>query len=170
MLQQRNAHCARTSFSMLFLVDMTMLRYCKLRSAPFHPLTNRKHHCRLCGQIICSLPIKSPQRPVLCSTLFVVDSVTRHIEEVGEGVDYGVKKRQVGTPGGQHGRQEDEEKFLKGVRICRDCRPILLCVILDVVLKANVQSKSGVNNIISKPPLLPRLSSFMRHGLTHLFL
>jgi hypothetical protein len=70
---------------------------------------------------------------VLCSTLFVVDSVTRQIEEVGEGVDYGVKKRQVGTPGGQQGRQEDEEKFLKGVRICRDCRPILLCVILNVI-------------------------------------
>lgn len=60
---------------------------------------------------------------------------------MGEGVDYGVKKRQVGTPGGQQGRQEDEEKFLKGVRICRDCRPILLCVILHVYFRAKRRIK-----------------------------
>ena len=102
-------------------------------SASFHPLTNRKHHCRLCGKIICRLPVKRPQRPVVCSSLFVVDRVTRHIEEVEEGVDYGVRKRRVSmaptTPtknGASSPVTDDEEKFLKGVRICRDCRPILL--------------------------------------------
>ncbi|KJA18547.1 hypothetical protein HYPSUDRAFT_45069 [Hypholoma sublateritium FD-334 SS-4] len=99
---------------------------CPLCSATFHPLTNRKHHCRLCGQIICSLPIKHPQREVMCSILFVVDTKTREIEEVGEGVDYGVKRRRVASTDGPNGLQEDEDKFLKGVRICRECRPILL--------------------------------------------
>lgn len=95
----------------------------------FHPLTNRKHHCRLCGRIICSLPPKNPQRPATCSILFVVDSKTRRIEEVDEGVDYGVKKRRNPSIG-KADEIDNDEKFLKGVRICRECRPILLCVFL----------------------------------------
>ncbi|KAF8969944.1 FYVE zinc finger-domain-containing protein [Flammula alnicola] len=106
--------------------DDSTVTNCPLCSAAFHPLTNRKHHCRLCGQIICSLPIKHPQRKALCSILFVVDAQTREIEEVGEGVDYGVRKRKTSTVAGQQGRQEEEDKFLKGVRICRECRLILL--------------------------------------------
>ncbi|KAH7908589.1 FYVE zinc finger-domain-containing protein [Hygrophoropsis aurantiaca] len=102
---------------------------CPLCTASFHPLTNRKHHCRLCGKIMCSLPIKHPQRPQPCSILFVVDAKTRRIEEVGEGVDYGVRKRR-GSVDSRKGKEkgkdeEEEEKFLKGVRICRDCQPIL---------------------------------------------
>lgn len=107
---------------------------CPLCRASFHPLTNRKHHCRLCGKIICSLPVRYPQRAAQCSTLFVVDPKSRKIEEVGEGVDYGVKKRRMGNvsgPGSSGKRpaeepEDDSEKFLKGVRICQDCRPILL--------------------------------------------
>lgn len=105
---------------------------CPLCRASFHPLTNRKHHCRLCGKIICSLPVRHPQRPVQCSILFVVDPKSRKIEEVGEGVDYGVKKRRVGSVSGPGSvgkteePEDDSEKFLKGVRICQDCRPILL--------------------------------------------
>jgi hypothetical protein len=89
--------------------------YLQASSASFHPLTNRKHHCRLCGDIICSLPPKPPLRPAPCSVLFVVDAKTRRIEEVGEGVDYGVRRAGAG----------EEEKFLRGVRVCRSCRPIL---------------------------------------------
>ncbi|KAJ7273151.1 FYVE zinc finger-domain-containing protein [Mycena rebaudengoi] len=102
---------------------------CPLCITNFHPLTNRKHHCRLCGQIICALPVKRPGRPQLCSVLFVVDPKARNIEEVGEGVDYGVKKRRTGSVGGAKELQEEaaeEEKFLRGVRICRECRPVLL--------------------------------------------
>lgn len=96
----------------------------------FHPLTNRKHHCRLCGRIICSLPVKYPQRPQTCSLLFVADPKTGRIEEVDEGVDYGVRRRTTSSSqamgrGSGDGFSE-EEKFLKGVRICRDCRPVLL--------------------------------------------
>ncbi|KAF7295361.1 FYVE-type domain-containing protein [Mycena indigotica] len=101
---------------------------CPLCLANFHQLTNRKHHCRLCGQIICAQPVKRPQRPQLCSILFVVDPKTREIEEVGEGVDYGVRKRKTSTVGGPIPPQElaEEEKFLRGVRICNQCRPVLL--------------------------------------------
>ncbi|KAG6911438.1 hypothetical protein DXG01_014512 [Tephrocybe rancida] len=108
-------------------------------STSFHPLTNRKHHCRLCGQIICSLPVKHPHRPAPCSLLFVVDPKSRRIEEVDEGVDYGVRRKPVdggigngngngdaSSPRRAKGAPAAEEKFLKGVRICRSCRPILL--------------------------------------------
>jgi len=98
---------------------------CPLCGTSFHPLTNRKHHCRLCGQIICSLSPKLPQRPTTCSLLFVVDPGTRKIEEVGEGVDYGVKKRKVDIKRQVEDHLE-EDKFLKGIRICRTCRPVLL--------------------------------------------
>ena len=93
-------------------------------SASFHPITNRKHHCRLCGKIICALPPKRPHRPASCSLLFVVDPQSKSIEEVGEGVDYGVKRRRDITSNGD--LPGDEDKFLKGVRICRECRPVLL--------------------------------------------
>ncbi|KAM5534103.1 hypothetical protein V8D89_012284 [Ganoderma adspersum] len=101
---------------------------CPLCTASFHPLTNRKHHCRLCGRIICSLPVKYPQRPESCSLLFVVDQSTSRIEEVGEGVDYGVRRRTAASPGKPQKREvlSEDEKFLKGVRICRDCKPVLL--------------------------------------------
>jgi len=59
----------------------------------------------------------------------VVDPKTRKIEEVGEGVDYGVRRR---TPSNDKKKEEEEEKFLKGVRICRECRPVMLCVSLPV--------------------------------------
>ncbi|KAG2041398.1 hypothetical protein BDR03DRAFT_946397 [Suillus americanus] len=95
--------------------DDAAVSKCPLCIASFHPLTNRKHHCRLCGTIICSLPPKLPQRQSPCSVLFVVDAKTRRIEEVGEGVDYGVRRAGAG----------EEEKFLRGVRICRSCRPVL---------------------------------------------
>ncbi|KAI8998458.1 FYVE zinc finger-domain-containing protein [Trametes punicea] len=106
--------------------DDAAVSQCPLCSASFHPLTNRKHHCRLCGRIICSLPVKYPQRPQPCSLLFVVDQSTGRIEEVGEGVDYGVRRRTASNAGKKGEALSEEEKFLKGVRICRDCRPVLL--------------------------------------------
>lgn len=112
--------------------DDASVSQCPLCQASFHPLTNRKHHCRLCGRIVCSLPPKYPQRPQTCSLLFVADPITGQIEEVGEGVDYGVRRRTTSTQGPKgKGREgalglSDEEKFLRGVRICRDCKPVLL--------------------------------------------
>ena len=115
-------------FDFIFL-RISRIHAVRLDSASFHPLTNRKHHCRLCGRIICSLPVKYPQRPETCSLLFVVDQSTGRIEEVGEGVDYGVRRRSTATPGKLKGETlSEDEKFLKGVRICRECRPVLLCV------------------------------------------
>lgn len=61
-----------------------------------------------------------------------MDPKTRNIEEVGEGVDYGVRKRRNGSVGGAKELQDEtaeEEKFLRGVRICSQCRPVLLYVL-----------------------------------------
>ena len=139
----------------------TSLKLCF--SASFNPLTNRKHHCRLCGQIICSLPIKHPNRIALCSTLFVVDVQTRQVEEVGEGVDYGVRKRKMTNVSAQQARQEEEDKFLKGVRICRTCRPILLYVSTLPSLYVLFHSFiSGVTSMNSKCKSNHRSWSFMR--------
>lgn len=52
---------------------------------------------------------------------------------MGEGVDYGVKKRANGATTGKGNSNEkekgevlpDDEKFLKGVRVCRNCKPVL---------------------------------------------
>ncbi|KZT68162.1 hypothetical protein DAEQUDRAFT_757733 [Daedalea quercina L-15889] len=110
--------------------DDASVTHCPLCNSAFHPLTNRKHHCRLCGRIICSLPVKAPQRPESCSLLFVADSKTGRIEEVSEGVDYGVRRRpstNVQARGrGKEDAMAEDEKFLKGVRVCRDCRSVLL--------------------------------------------
>jgi hypothetical protein len=61
----------------------------------------------------------------------VLNPQSRVIEEVDEGVDYGVRRRNGKSD--EHSRgtvlDSDDEKFLKGVRICRDCQPVLLCVV-----------------------------------------
>lgn len=51
---------------------------------------------------------------------------------MNEGVDYGVKRvpSGVGTGKGSKEKEKDEtladdDKFLKGVRVCRDCKPVL---------------------------------------------
>ncbi|THH08176.1 hypothetical protein EW145_g2887 [Phellinidium pouzarii] len=109
-------------------VEVSTCPHC---STSFHPLTNRKHHCRLCGRIICSLPVKIPQRPVPCSLLFVADPKSGRIEEVSEIVDYGVRPRnRVNSLGGAGGPKVKgdgaDEKLMKGVRICRECKPVML--------------------------------------------
>jgi hypothetical protein len=123
-----NVLCAGTSIALCIPILLTLFV-----RVSFHPITNRKHHCRLCGRIICSLPVKHPQRLVTCSLLFVSDPKSGQIEEVKEGVDYGVRRRTLSSVG--HGASRDginpDERFLRGVRICRDCRPALLWGILS---------------------------------------
>ena len=57
-----------------------------------------------------------------------MDPKSRLVEEVSEGVDYGVRPRS--RPDSTNPGKGGDEKFLKGVRICRDCKPIMLLVLL----------------------------------------
>ena len=76
---------------------------------------------------MCSLPVKKPQRLQPCSLLFIADPKTGRIEEVSEGVDYGVRPRtKSDAQGGKNKGGDDADKFLKGVRICRECKPVML--------------------------------------------
>jgi len=83
----------------------------------------------MCGQVICSLPAQAPARPQTCSLLFTADPRTGKIEEVAEVVDYGVRRRTSSfgpeTKGSKRPHQEDEG-YLRGVRICRTCRAVVL--------------------------------------------
>jgi rabenosyn-5 len=112
--------------------DDNAVSACPFCSTNFHPLTNRKHHCRLCGRVVCSLPPRAPARPTSCSGLFAVDAQSGRLEEVVEGVDYGVRRRTSSTMGvgggGMGGAGGEEEKGSKGVRVCKECRPVLLWV------------------------------------------
>ncbi|KAF8610000.1 FYVE-domain-containing protein [Ceratobasidium sp. AG-I] len=91
---------------------------CPICTTSFHPLTNRKHHCRLCGRVVCSLPPKQPTRPTTCSLLIVADPRTRQIEEVPDVIAYGVTLDASKD-------EKERERFMKGVRICRTCRAVV---------------------------------------------
>lgn len=113
----RHALYARMCFLIIKLAHTCSLL---MRRMSFHPLTNRKHHCRLCGRVVCSLPPKPPARPATCSLLIVADPRTRRIEEVPDVIAYGV------TLEDKHG---EREKYVKGVRICRTCRSVVAYVV-----------------------------------------
>ncbi|KDQ11711.1 hypothetical protein BOTBODRAFT_35144 [Botryobasidium botryosum FD-172 SS1] len=94
---------------------------CPICEASFHPLTNRKHHCRTCGRVVCSLPPRPPTRTQTCSLLITADYRTRRIEEVPDGiVDYGVSRK-----GADPKADKEREAYLRSIRLCRECYHIV---------------------------------------------
>lgn len=103
--------------------DDSAVSACPICTQAFHPLTNRKHHCRLCGRVVCSLPPKLPIRPKKCSLLITADHRTGKIEEAPDIIAYGVAPR---SPNGAPViSSKDRDMHLKGVRICRDCHAVV---------------------------------------------
>lgn len=101
------------------------VRRCRICQSAFS-LTNRKHHCRLCGRIVCSLPasppelissISTPLAPGLrrqrCSSMLVADWKTQRGSEVDD--DF---RGWLQIEGGG-------EVQVKGVRACRECWSIV---------------------------------------------
>lgn len=98
-----------------------------LRRTSFHPITNRKHHCRLCGRVVCALPPKKPNRLKPCSLLITADRTTGRIMPVPETIAYGVTKRPSmvgGSSSSSVQTQGQKDTAPKSFRICRECNAI----------------------------------------------
>ncbi|KAG8886009.1 carboxypeptidase Y-deficient [Tulasnella sp. 331] len=99
---------------------------CPICLQSFHPLTNRKHHCRLCGRVVCSLPARQPIRPRTCSLLIVANPRTGKIDEVLDAIAYGVTRKDSANSGAAtKGAAVTKDGHSRGVRICRDCNAVV---------------------------------------------
>ncbi|KAF9520663.1 hypothetical protein BS47DRAFT_1335850 [Hydnum rufescens UP504] len=96
---------------------------CPICQSSFHPLSNRKHHCRLCGRVICALPPRKPNRPRQCSLLVTADRRTGHIRPIPETIDYGVSKRS--STSSKSLTDTGPESQPKGIRVCCECNAII---------------------------------------------
>ncbi|CED85205.1 FYVE finger-containing protein [Phaffia rhodozyma] len=99
-------------------------------------LTTRKHHCRLCGRIPCSLPPTPPPllaitphgqggRKETCSLLIVADHKTGQCEAVEEGFVGFLKISDEKAGDSVGGEEHKGEMKVTGVRTCRDCWSIV---------------------------------------------
>lgn len=79
---------------------------CTYVHSPFTLSYLTRHQRVFAGNLSPPPPIQRPQRPDPCSILSIAYPKTRKIEEMGEGVDYGVKRRASGAGAGKGNSNE----------------------------------------------------------------
>ncbi|WFD00706.1 carboxypeptidase Y-deficient [Malassezia yamatoensis] len=156
--QRRREYLRTAEQSVVKWQEDTQVSRCNLCNIPFS-LAVRRHHCRLCGRIVCSTPQLPPllsdahqsstvsEEP--CSSLLVVDPDTFRVHDMPSRP----------ASDASHSRMEKyQQDARRAIRFCRECHG----VVLRISFRITPDSPLPVVNLYT---LLLQLQSEILHAL-----